>query len=150
MERIYTSNEVSELTGATLRQLQWWDEAKLLRRKLGPHPKTGLGRVRIYADADRTEIGVIVELREKGFSLHAIRKVLAQLRTYELWRDKTPGAYIVTSGTRTHMMEHPQNALIACMGFRSTVALLQLPGTANGNHNSTKVRAGSKAKLNRS
>ena len=106
MERTYTSNEVSELTGATLRQLQWWDEAKLLRRKLGPHPKTGLGRVRIYADADRTEIGVIVGLREKGFSLHRIRKVLESTSKRMSIARQTPGAYIITSGTLTRMAEH--------------------------------------------
>ena len=68
-ERSYTSSEVSHVAGVSLRQLQWWDERKVV----SPLHR---GHKRVYTAAEAIEIIVIAELRRKGFSLQKIRGVL--------------------------------------------------------------------------
>ena len=72
MERNFSSREVAALTGITLRQLQWWDE----RRIVVPERQ---GRRRLYSLGNLAELAVIAELRDKGFSLQRVRKVVRAL-----------------------------------------------------------------------
>ncbi|MGH9509692.1 MAG: MerR family transcriptional regulator [Terriglobales bacterium] len=72
MERHFSSREVAALTGITLRQLQWWDE----RRIVVPVRQ---GRRRLYSLGNLAELAVIAELRDKGFSLQRVRKVVRAL-----------------------------------------------------------------------
>lgn len=67
--RTYTSLEVSELAHVSLRQLQWWDEKKVVSPRHEGHR-------RVYSIEEVVEITVIAELRRKGFSLQKIRRVL--------------------------------------------------------------------------
>ncbi|MBI4874449.1 MAG: MerR family transcriptional regulator [Acidobacteria bacterium] len=71
--RTYPSSEVSDIAGVSLRQLQWWDE----QRVVSPHHE---GHKRIYLPEQVLEITVIAELRRKGFSLQKIRRVLRFLQ----------------------------------------------------------------------
>jgi len=73
MEHQFTSRDVVVLTGITPRQLQWWDERGIVvpRRQ---------GHRRLYSIEDLTEITVICELRERGFSLQRVRKVVRFLQ----------------------------------------------------------------------
>lgn len=71
--RVYSSADVSRLAGVSLRQLQWWDEQKVV----SPHHE---GHKRIYRIEDLLEVSVIAELRRKGFSLQKIRRVLRFLQ----------------------------------------------------------------------
>lgn len=73
MKQGYTSNEVMVLTGITGRQLQWWDERGVVR----PERE---GRNRMYSMTDLAEVSVICELRDKGFSLQRIRKIMRFLQ----------------------------------------------------------------------
>jgi DNA-binding transcriptional MerR regulator len=57
----------------SLRQLQWWDERKVV----SPHHE---GHKRVYLPEEVIEITVIAELRRKGFSLQKIRRVLRFLQ----------------------------------------------------------------------
>ena len=61
------------LTGITLRQLQWWDE----RRIVVPARE---GHRRLYSNEDLAEVAVICELRRRGFSLQRVRKVMRFLQ----------------------------------------------------------------------
>ena len=72
-DRSYTSNEVSRVAGVSLRQLQWWDERKVVS-------PLHQGHKRVYSAAEVIEITVIAELRRKGFSLQKIRRVLRFLQ----------------------------------------------------------------------
>jgi len=72
-ERTYSSSEVSEVAGVSLRQLQWWDERKVVSPRHEGHR-------RVYFPAEVIEITVIAELRRKGFSLQKIRRVLRFLQ----------------------------------------------------------------------
>lgn len=65
----FTSNEVARIAGVSLRQLQWWDERKVVS-------PAHAGHKRVYTPAEVIEVSVIAELRRKGFSLQKIRRVL--------------------------------------------------------------------------
>src|SRR5262245_29942454 len=71
--RSYTSSDVAKLGGVSLRQLQWWDERKVVSPRHEGHK-------RIYMPEEVVEISVIAELRRKGFSLQKIRRVLRFLQ----------------------------------------------------------------------
>jgi DNA-binding transcriptional MerR regulator len=72
-EERYTSNEVARISGVSLRQLQWWDERKVVSPRQDGHK-------RVYVPEEVVEISVIAELRRKGFSLQKIRRVLKYLQ----------------------------------------------------------------------
>jgi len=61
-DRTYSSREVARIGGVSLRQLQWWDERKVVSPRHEGHR-------RVYFAAEVIEITVIAELRRKGFSL---------------------------------------------------------------------------------
>ncbi len=69
----FTSSEVSRIAQVSLRQLQWWDERKVV----SPQHE---GHKRVYNPEEVIEITVIAELRRKGFSLQKIRRVLRFLQ----------------------------------------------------------------------
>lgn len=73
MPGTFTSREVVSLTGITARQLQWWDE----RRIVVPLRE---GHRRVYSMEDLAEVAVICELRRRGFSLQRVRKVMRFLQ----------------------------------------------------------------------
>ena len=68
-ENIFSSTDVSRLSGVSLRQLQWWDEQKVVSPRHEGHR-------RLYALKEVVQVSVIAELRKKGFSLQKIRRVL--------------------------------------------------------------------------
>jgi len=73
MQHQFTSREVVALTGITPRQLQWWDE----RRIVVPSRH---GHRRLYSMEELAEVAVICELRRRGFSLQRVRKVIRFLQ----------------------------------------------------------------------
>ena len=72
-DKTYSSADAARLGGVSLRQLQWWDERKVVSPKHEGHR-------RVYHQEDVVEITVIAELRRKGFSLQKIRRVLRFLQ----------------------------------------------------------------------
>src|SRR5438067_6071284 len=70
---VYTSSDVSRISGVSLRQLQWWDERNVVSPRHDGHK-------RIYLPQEVIEVTVIAELRRKGFSLQKIRRVLRYLQ----------------------------------------------------------------------
>ena len=72
-DRTFTSSEVSRIAQVSLRQLQWWDERKIVSPRHEGHK-------RVYLAEEVIEVAVIAELRRKGFSLQKIRRVLRFLR----------------------------------------------------------------------
>ena len=61
-EQGYISSDVSRICGVSLRQLQWWDERKVVSPRQDGHK-------RVYMTEEVVEISMIAELRRKGFSL---------------------------------------------------------------------------------
>jgi len=73
MEQSFTSAQVVRLTGITPRQLQWWDERKVVVAQRE-------GRNRLYSVEDLTEIAVICALRRKGMPLQRVRRIIKFLQ----------------------------------------------------------------------
>lgn len=73
MEGRFTSRQVVALTGITPRQLQWWDERGLV-------VPSREGHKRLYSLDDLAEVAVLCELRQRGFSLQRVRKVIRFLQ----------------------------------------------------------------------
>lgn len=73
MQASFTSQDVVRLTGITPRQLQWWDERRIVVPARNGHR-------RVYSFEDLTEVAVICELRRKGFSLQRVRAVVRFLQ----------------------------------------------------------------------
>ncbi len=69
----FSSEEVADLSGVTARQLQWWDEKGVVSPQHHGHRRR-------YRLEELLEVTVISELRDKGFSLQKIRKVLRFLQ----------------------------------------------------------------------
>ena len=73
MPSSFTSREVVALTGISPRQLQWWDEQGIV-------VPGRQGHRRIYSRDDLAEVAVLCELRNRGFSLQKIRRIIRFLQ----------------------------------------------------------------------
>jgi DNA-binding transcriptional MerR regulator len=69
----FGSGEVVKLAGVAARQLQWWDEHKVVSPRHEGHK-------RVYTQQEALEVVTIAELRRKGLSLRAIRPALRFLQ----------------------------------------------------------------------
>ena len=61
-ERVFLSADVARLAGVSLRQLQWWDERKVISPRKDD-------RRRIYVPEQVLELLRVAALRRKGLSL---------------------------------------------------------------------------------
>jgi DNA-binding transcriptional MerR regulator len=73
MQQEFTSNDVIGLTGISARQLQWWDERRIVAPRRSGHR-------RIYSWDELVAVAVICQLRRRGFSLQRMRKVIRFLQ----------------------------------------------------------------------
>ena len=94
----FSSQDVAEITGVSLRQLQWWDEQ-------GVVSPVQQGHKRIYQLSELVEVGLITELREKGISLQKIRRVLRFLEK-ELGKGLLEA---VRNGDEVHLLTDGKN-----------------------------------------
>lgn len=107
MKSEFTSREVVALTGITPRQLQWWDERGIVVPARD-------GRRRLYSIEDLSEIAVICELRQRGFSLQRMRKVVRFLqREFGKRLAETVGGssdyHLLTDGTNLYLETSAQH-----------------------------------------
>jgi len=108
-ERTYSSIEVAEVAEVSLRQLQWWDERKVVSPRHEGHR-------RVYFPAEVIEITVIAELRRKGFSLQKIRRVLRFLqremgrRLADLMGDSS-ALHLVTDGKSIYLEDQHERII---------------------------------------
>jgi DNA-binding transcriptional MerR regulator len=103
-ERTYSSSEVAQVADVSLRQLQWWDERKVVSPRHEGHR-------RVYGPAEVIEITVIAELRRKGFSLQRIRRVLRFLQREMGKRlaevQVSSDLHLVTDGKSIYLEDQP-------------------------------------------
>lgn len=125
--RVYSSNEISDATGASLRQLQWWDEQRLIQPK-------HLGHTRVYSETQMLEAQVVMELRKKSYSLQAIRVVFRSIQ--RTWQNKpmglvifeNPGAFLLAMQKRGEIVMEPEMVIRVCADSTVPVVLIELPG----------------------
>lgn len=81
LKKSYSSREVAALTGLTARQLQGWDAGRLVQGSIAP-VRTAAGGFteRRYSPIELFELLVLADLRRRGFSVHRLRQLVANLR----------------------------------------------------------------------
>ena len=152
-EKTYSSNDVADVAGVSLRQLQWWDERKVVSPRHEGHR-------RVYYPAEVIEITVIAELRRKGFSLQKIRRVLRFLQKEmgkRLAELMTPGSelHLVTDGKSIYLEDKQERIIDILKNARQAMFLVcvsdqarrltaseRKPARMEGGATSRKVRAG--------
>ena len=108
-ERVFLSADVARLAGVSLRQLQWWDERKVVAPR---HDD----RRRVYVPEQILEILTVAALRRKGLSLQKIRKVLRLLRRElghqgsQIWSVE-PKLYLITDGNSLFVDDRAESVL---------------------------------------
>jgi DNA-binding transcriptional MerR regulator len=142
MQQAFTSRDVVSLTGITPRQLQWWDE----RRIVVPGRE---GRRRLYSMEDLAEVAVICELRHRGFSLQRVRKVMRFLQREfgKRLAETVSGAseyHLLTDGQTLYLETSPRQIVDILKNARQPMLTICLSDTVR------QVRAEIRAKKSNS
>lgn len=115
------------MTGITPRQLQWWDERKIV-------VPAREGHRRLYSFEDLSEVAVICELRRKGFSLQRVRKVIRFLQREFSKRlaetvTGTSEYHLLTDGTTLYLETSPQQIVDILKNSRQPMLAVCLSDT---------------------
>jgi len=129
----FSTSRVLALTGATARQLQWWDEHFLV-------VPTREGRKRLYSASDLADILVILELRRRHISLQQVRKVLRFLRNklharladlvLEEPEHPLPDYHLLIDGNRLYLETDTRQIFDLLKHAEQAVFLISLSATA--------------------
>ena len=107
-ERVFFSKDVSQIARISLRQLQWWDERRLVSPEQQEHR-------RAYSSQQVLEILTIATLRKKGMSLQTIKVVVRQLRRQLGQLEKKdvdqPALYVLTDGKSVYLEGQPERVV---------------------------------------
>jgi DNA-binding transcriptional MerR regulator len=79
-ETFFSSREAAEITGCTLRQLQYWREKEVVVPTISA---TGTGRSVYYSQANLVELAVMAYLLSLGLIFEVARETLEMLREIE-------------------------------------------------------------------
>jgi DNA-binding transcriptional MerR regulator len=118
----FNSSEVARICGVSLRQLQWWDERKVVSPRQDGHK-------RVYLRQEVVEISVIAELRRKGFSLQKIRRVLRFLQK-EIGKrlsealDSSSDVHLLTDGKAIYLEDAPNRIIDLMKSARQPMFLV--------------------------
>jgi DNA-binding transcriptional MerR regulator len=119
---VFTSGEVAEISGVSLRQLQWWDEQNVVSPKQDGHR-------RVYEPHEVVEVSVIAELRRKGFSLQRIRRVVRYLHK-EMSRKLGEALlgdaemHLLTDGKAVYLEDRPERIIDVMKAARQPMFLV--------------------------
>ena len=144
----FGSGDVCQLAGVSLRQLQWWDERKIISPRQEGHR-------RLYADSDVIAMMAIAELRRKGLSLQKIRRMVRPVRReierkLNQLRSGESEMYLITDG-KTSQFEHESTRIIELLkNSRTPLALVRCPIWLNAWLNLRPQRAAGTRMINRS
>src|SRR5450631_4154081 len=118
----FNSTDVARICGVSLRQLQWWDERKVVSPRQDGHK-------RVYMTEEVVEISLIAELRRKGFSLQKIRRVLRFLQKDMGKRlsealASTSDVHLLTDGKSIYLEEAPNRIIDLLKNARQPMFLV--------------------------
>jgi DNA-binding transcriptional MerR regulator len=83
LKKTYSSREVASFTGLSARQLQIWDEGRLLSAAIPTHRTAAGGYTeRRYTPVELFELLVLADLRHRGFSVPQLHAVVEALRDH--------------------------------------------------------------------
>jgi DNA-binding transcriptional MerR regulator len=122
--REFGSGDVCQLAQVTLRQLQWWDERKVISPQQEHHR-------RVYHVSDVIGMMVIGELRRKGFSLQKLRAMVRSLRRKidgrlgELLSGKCD-LYLLTDGKIAFLEDQPDQIIAILKDSRKPLFLVSI------------------------
>lgn len=116
-----------QLTGISLRQLQWWDERGIV-------VPAREGHRRLYSMQDLVEVAVICDLRHRGFSLQRMRKVVRFLQREFSKRlaETVSGAsdyHLLTDGRSLYLETSPQQIVDILKNSRQPMFTICLSDT---------------------
>lgn len=117
-DQFYTSAQIATLTGLSLRQLQWWDERKVLMPRHAQHR-------RYYDRSQALEALILSDARRRGVTLQCLRKILAKLRKMKPEVESLSTCFLVieSGGNATiHIADGATQA--ASIGARSKTPVL--------------------------
>jgi DNA-binding transcriptional MerR regulator len=123
-ERVFFSADVTRMAGVTLRQLQWWDERKVVAPRKENHR-------RVYLPQQVLEILIVAALRGKGLSLRKIRRILRLLRR-ELAqpsskaREDASKVYLLTDVHSVRLEDDPERILEVLSAAPNAMYLVSL------------------------
>ena len=81
LKKTYSSREVAAITGLTARQLQVWDAGGLLTPTVRPQRTEAGGYTeRRYTPIELFELLVLADLRQRGFSVPQLHRILRTLK----------------------------------------------------------------------
>ena len=118
----YNSLDVAELTGVSLRQLQWWDEQGVVTPVQRSHR-------RLYSRFEVLQVSLIIGLRGKGMSLQKTRGVLKRLEErygadYIAMHGRGSDVYLLTDGSNVYLENSPHDIVnVMRDSYRPIVAL---------------------------
>jgi DNA-binding transcriptional MerR regulator len=99
--RMLGTREVQSRCRLSARQLQWWDEKRIISPTVHEHHR------RLYTEADVRLISVVAEFKRKGLSLQSMRSVIRRLKRTRL-PDK---GYVLTDGTTVKFAQSADQAV---------------------------------------
>ncbi|MCY4594447.1 MAG: MerR family transcriptional regulator [Bryobacterales bacterium] len=105
----YSSQEVSDLTGVTPRQLQWWDEQGVVTPRQEGHR-------RLYNSSELLHVSLIKELRGKKMALKKVRRILETLeeqhgKDYFSLHRRNGNLYLLTDGEAVYLEDSPERII---------------------------------------
>jgi DNA-binding transcriptional MerR regulator len=123
----FTSRDVVQLTGISLRQLQWWDERGIV-------VPAREGHRRLYSMEDLVEVAVICDLRRRGFSLQRVRKVVRFVQREFSKRlaetvSGTSDYHLLTDGKSLYLETSPQQIVDILKNSRQPMFAICLSDT---------------------
>ena len=120
--RTFSTTEVTRIAKVSLRQLQWWDERKVVSPRHVDHK-------RAYSPEEVVAVTVIAELRRKGFSLQKVQRVVRFLRK-EMGRrfsdvlSEESELHLLTDGKSIYLEDKPGRVIDALKNSRQPMLLV--------------------------
>jgi len=124
-DQVFTSREVSRIAKISRRQLQWWDERKLISPRQEGHK-------RVYLPEQLIASMVVAELRRNGLPLQKMRRLMRFLRRQMPPRlqqhlsSPADGLYLLTDGKSTHLESAPGRIIDLLKNSRQAMWLISV------------------------